>query len=114
VIRGRQHVGTRLHRSIRRRRLWADALAERVVDESVLEAAEEAAGVGDCDQLGLDEQAGWEAWAAPARREVEIRRDEAFDRRRALIDVIRWDRQREIRARVQELGDETRRLGHKD
>ena len=90
--------------------LWADALEERVVDELQTEAAEEAAGLGRGQELSVEQQAGWEARAAQLRSEEQARREEAFVRRQGFIDIIRMERQREVRDRIQRLGDESRRF----
>jgi hypothetical protein len=94
--------------------LWADALEERVVDELQSEAAEEAAGLGRGQELSVGEQAGWEARAAQLRSEKQARREEAFVRRQGFIDIIRMERQREVRDRIQRLGDESRRFRDDD
>jgi hypothetical protein len=94
--------------------LWADALEERVVDELQSEAAEEAAGLGRGQELSVEEQPGWEARAAQLRSEKQALREEAFVGRQGFIDIIRMERQREVRDRIQQLRDESRRLRDDD
>jgi hypothetical protein len=87
-------------------RMWADALDERATNECVVEAAEEAAGMSLPDELSVEERAAQAASFAQARRDAEVRRDDALDRRRSLIDVFRAEREREVATRLATLGAE--------